>query len=511
MVKPEKLSSVSALGELTKGLRSYVKRPNIYGYNPHLKQEEFHRAIEKIRLLIGGNRSGKTVGGIAEDVFRLRGQHPYQRVPEPPVRGRIVGVDFLNGVEQILKPELARWLPIGDLKGGSWYTAYDNQERELTLENGSTLQFRSYEQDTDKFAGVSLHFVHMDEEPPQPIYKECLARTIDTGGVLYLTLTPVEGMTWLYDEVYEPGQTKQNANIKVIVVDTTENPHLSAGEIDIFISTLTDEEREARIHGKYSERGGLIYKSFGEAHIIDEFDHKRNDLVIACSMDHGFNNPTAWLWFAVDSDERVVLFHEYYESGRTVDYHAEQVREINQRLKCYPEYSVGDPSIRNTDPITGTSILEEYSKYDVFIIPGNNDVSAGIVRVARFLKQSGDRPNLLVTKNCENTIREFRRYRWAKYASSKSQYQNNLRESPQKKDDHCMDALRYFIMSRPDLSFIGSDVAPRQPIPGLGSIAAEDVFVDHPSKPKTREEYVPIATTTGETQWMIYDNIEGTD
>jgi hypothetical protein len=296
-------------------------------------------------------------------------------------------------------------------------------------------------------------------------------------------MTPVEGMTWLYDEIYEPGMLRQNPNIFVVEVDMTDNPYLSEGEIQIFISTLTEDEKSARVHGKYVHRGGLIYKSFDpKIHVIDEFDFKQPGLMIACSMDHGFNNPTCFGWFAVDREERVVQFHEHYESGQTVDYHANKFHEINQQLDIRPEYIVGDPSIRNTQAITGTSISEEYAKYGVYIILGNNQVKDGIGRVARFLARRKDesnsekvgKPGLLITKDCQQTIKEYRRYRWKTYHSKKSQHDNNALEIPQKKDDHAMDMTRYFIMSRPDLTpGILAQEPPRQNPLGLPTVASD--------------------------------------
>src|SRR5690348_3156037 len=85
--------------------------PNINAYKPHPKQVDFHAAEQKRRLYIGGNRSGKTTGGIVEDIWWLTHRHPYRRIPDRPIHGRIVCVDFLNGIEKIIKPQLKQWIP----------------------------------------------------------------------------------------------------------------------------------------------------------------------------------------------------------------------------------------------------------------------------------------------------------------------------------------------------------------------------------------------------------------
>ena len=439
-----------ALRTLAEGMRNQVLRPNIYGYNPHEKQVEFHNSIARKRIFLGGNRSGKTVGGGAESVMWLTGKHPYITTPKPPVRGRCVSVDFINGVEKIVKPEVARWMPASELKGGSWEKAYNKELRILTLENGSTLEFMSMDQDVDKFAGTSRHFIWFDEEPPRDIYIECLQRLLDTGGSFWITMTPVDGMSsWIYDDLYL--KAKEDTDIKVVTVDMGDNPFINWGEANVLLSGLTDEEMEARKKGKFIQIGGLIYKMWDpNIHVKDEFAVPTDWLHVA-AMDHGYSNPTAWIWAAVNADGRVVIYDEYYVSGEIVRTHALAVHDINKRHERVPEYYVGDPSIRNVDPITGTSVLLEYMEYGVPIVLGNNDQKAGLNRVARYLAGVNGVPQLLITRNCTNLIREIGRLRWSQWANKKVRADKNSKEEQHKKDDHAADALRYLICSRPEL------------------------------------------------------------
>lgn len=448
---------ISAFRLLGEKLKSSSVRPNVYGYQPHAKQLRFHSSMAKKRLYIGGNRSGKTTGGIVEDIWWLTGRHPYRETPPPPVRGRIVSVDFVNGIEGIIIPEISRWLPPSDLINGSWSDSYSKEMRILTLANNSFVEFKSYDQDLDKFAGTSRHFIHFDEEPPEIIYTENKARLIDTGGSFWITMTPVDGMTWIHDTIYEPGILGTSTeDIEVIEVDMTENPHLSIVEVQSFLDGLDEEERTARGQGKFVQLGGLVYKKFdpkpGGDHVLKEFQVPPKDYIWAVSLDHGFNNPTAILWHCISPDGRVLTFDEHYASHMTVDQHAQKIHEINKRHGRAPDYYVADPSIRNTDPITGTSIHQEYIKYGIPFTLANNDVKAGIIRVNRYLEVLGDgAPMWRVTQNCSNLIKEMRKYRWKTYSNRKLQSQNNAFDTPHKKDDHACDSLRYFIMSRPEL------------------------------------------------------------
>lgn len=453
-----------AFTALTTGLRQAATRPTIYGYKPLEKQVLFHSSGAKGRLFLGGNRSGKTVGGAAEAVMWLTGKHKFLRTPPPPVRGRCVSVDFVNGVEKIVRPEIAKWMPLSELKGNSWESAYDRELRTLYLENGSFLEFMSYDQDLDKFAGTSRHFVWFDEEPPHSIFNECLIRLIDTGGHWWITMTPVNGMTWVYDTVYIPGRV--DPNIYVVETGIDDNLTLSVSEIDSIISLMPKDEKDARRHGKFMAIGGLIYKQFTSDCILPPvvdsvyWPNLKKEWTHFRMMDHGFNNPTAWLFGCADTDGRMIIYDELYVDHMVVSEVAKLVHLKQRDLGLPPAYTVGDPSIVNSDPITGTSVHIEYANSGVYIAPGNNDVHAGINLVAQRLEQK----LLFVTRNCEQTIREFSKYRWATWATARTRDEKNAKEEPHKKDDHAMDALRYGVASRPIME---GKVFPSTPMPDV--------------------------------------------
>lgn len=448
--KRKQSSTREVLRGIASGLRVAAVRPNINGYTPHPKQEIFHQSDSRGKLFIGGNRSGKTVGGATEGVWWATGRHPFRRVPQPPTFGRVVSVDFINGVEKIVRPEIARWLPASELRGGTWSSAYDKELKTLTLDNGSTIEFMSYDQELEKFAGTSRDWTWFDEEPPQDIFTECKMRLLDRAGSWWITMTPVEGMTWVFDDIYE--KAPDDPSLLVVEVDTTENPTINSGEIDLLMAGMSEDEKVARIHGQFVRRGGLIYKNFSKTrNVIDPLIPPVEWLHFA-GMDSGINNPTVWLWAAVDREGRIVIYDEHYESGKVVAYHAEKVHLKNVEHERVPSYYVGDPSIRNQDVITGTSILIEYTEAGIPILLGNNDVPAGIDRVYKMLGEVNNPSlptKLFITRNCINTIWEIQRYRWSTWATKKHNFEKNKKEEPHKKDDHAMDALRYMIASRP--------------------------------------------------------------
>lgn len=461
MAKPkEQPKLLDVQKEMAAALRRTTLRPSISGYKPQPHQEAFHNATAKVRLFIGGNRSGKTVGGAAESVMWLSGKHPVHSLEHPPpVRGRAVGIDFENGINRIILPEIARWIPPSLLKNGSWEDSYAKGERTLYLENFSQCEFLSNDQEVSKHAGTSRHFIWLDEECDEAIFNENYARTIDTKGMLWMTVTPLQELSWTYDRLYMKSKAGDK-NIYVVEVSSSENAYISKAELELLVDGLNEDEKEARLHGTYIRQSGTIFKdSLSDKNFIDPIvntDRWSQFLskwgFIGC-LDHGYTNPTAFYVLAYDKEGRVIVCHEYYERGRVVQDNAMAILSRLQQIGLANrlEYIVADPSIANSDPITGTSIQAEYAEHGLYLSLGNNDVHAGLNRMMnRFKKQL-----IYVTRDCENLNWELPRYRWDKFASRKIAGRRNAKETPMKKDDHGIDAIRYGIMSRPAL--LGED------------------------------------------------------
>ena len=460
MAKNE-LDFSEALRRLGEGLQEAAHQPNLYDYVPSSKQLLFHTDTNPDRLYIGGNRSGKSLGSTIEAIWWLTHSHPYRQTPEGPIRGRVVAVDFLNGVDKIILPLYQQWLPKSFLINGSWSDSYSRERHVLTLNNGSFVEFMSQDQDLDKFAGSSRHFVHFDEECPKSVYQECIARLVDTGGVWWMSQTPVQGMEWIYDDIYMPAKEGKK---KIGIVEATmqDNPTLSKDAIDRFMAELTEEERLIRTQGQYVHLGGAVFPDFTPStHCIEKGKFKPTPSHrIIRTMDSGYTNPTVWLWLAVDEDNNVTVFKEHYAAKKTVAEHAAIVNQITKDLerdyKVKVWLTTGDPSIKQTKEHTGTSILQEYQRAGIYIavdmIP--KDRRIGLERIRQYMKwnKKSNRPYLMVTDDCPNLIAELPKLRWKKWASPKIAEQNNKHEDIRDKDNHAYDALKYAMTFLSDLA-----------------------------------------------------------
>lgn len=512
----EAISLSQLLAQASSDLATSAVAPNIFMYKPHPKQCNFHESYLREKLFIGGNRSGKTVANVTECIWWLTKRHPDRpdiNAMVEPVRGRWITTSFVDGVEKIALPMFRQFLPASDLIDGSWDKSYDRYRRTLTLANGSFIEFMSYDQELEKFAGTSRHFCAFDEEPPQAIFIECRMRLIDTKGSWWISMTPVEGMSWVYHIVYEPAVIK-SARPQTLVVEirTGENPYLDAQEIDAAMEGLSEGDVSARKDGKFIELGGKVYPTFNiRQHRNTDGFVPDNTMTVYTSYDHGWRHPAAWLWHAVMANGHVITFHEIIVSGKTVKELSDEVKEYEANYLTPKGITIyarpADPACGQTSGINGMSILQTYALEGIFLstenIPrGAGSVAVGLDKVQQYLKIDEDTqtPFWQYTPNCSILEKQMGDLRWKKYTSRKLDYENAPRTEIHKKDDDGPDSMRYFFTMMPDL-FIGDTKEERLPTTSVGQFSAVPAFsglaeAEDGVLPNTGSDYIVYSGNT---------------
>ena len=174
----------------------------------HEKQLAFHRCPKRNRWVFGGNRSGKTECGAVEVVWRARGIHPYRE--NKPTEGWVVSLtrEVQRDVAQrkVLSYLKKEWIADVVMVSGKASQPEGGVVDYIVVHNvfGSTsrIGFKSCESGREKFQGASLDYVWFDEEPPEDVYDECRMRVVDRRGELFGTMTPLKGLTFVYDKIY---------------------------------------------------------------------------------------------------------------------------------------------------------------------------------------------------------------------------------------------------------------------------------------------------------------------
>ncbi len=419
------------------------------GSKIHHKQLQFHKCTKKNRWVFGGNRSGKTECGAVETIWLARGIHPF-KPNKPNVECWVVSLStqVQRDVAQakILYYLDSSWIEdivmISGKRSSMGMGVIDTIVIRNVFGGLSKIGFKSCDQGREKFQGTSLDFVWFDEEPPQDIYLECKMRVLDKGGEIFGTMTPLKGLTWVYNTIYLNEQ--QDDEVWHIHMEWADNPFLNEREVAKLTASLSKEELDARRYGLFAGASGLVYSEFNESiHVIEPFDvpHEWYDNI---SIDPGLKNPLSCHWYAVDYDGNVYVIAEHYEADKDIVYHSDQIKKICNQL-CWPRDREGrvqaliDSAANQKTLASAKNVTELFYDYGIKVNPRvNKDMFSGIQRVKSYLKNAQGQARLFIFANCTNMIREIKSYFW----------QTN--DKPVKRDDHAMDDLRYYIMSRPD-------------------------------------------------------------
>jgi len=426
---------------------------NLKSYNTgrkkHRKQIAFHKCKKRNRWVFGGNRTGKTECGAVEVVYIARGIHPYRENLKEST-GWVVSLSS-QVQRDVAQAKILHYLNrdwIADIvmqsgkKGSPEYGIIDYILVKTVFGGVSKIGFKSCDQGREKFQGASLDYVWFDEEPPEDIYHECRMRVFDKRGHIFGTMTPLKGLSWVYDEIYL--NKNNNPEVWYITMEWADNPFLSKEEIKLLSSSMSPEQLEARCFGRFCAASGLVYPEFDpQVHVIDPFPVPK-EWQDNISIDPGLNNPLSCHWYAVDFDGNVYVVAEHYEAGRDIFYHSQKIKEISDRLGWKRDSggrlcALIDSAAGQRTLASQKSVCELFRECGINVNPRvNKDLFSGISRVKSYLKSADGRTRLYIFKNCVNMIREFKGYFWGEG------------DVPKKGDDHALDELRYYIMSRPE-------------------------------------------------------------
>ena len=412
----------------------------------HLKQMEFHKCAKRNRWVFGGNRTGKTECGAVEAVWLARGIHPYKR--NKRTDGWVVSLSrhvqrevAQKKILHYLNPD---WIADVVMESGKSQNPASGIIDFIAVKNVfgtvSTIGFKTCEAGREKFAGASLDYVWFDEEPPEDIYDECAMRVVDKKGLLFGTMTPLLGLTFVYKRIYL--NPNNDPEVWHIFMEWADNPYLDPDEVNRVSAAMTDAELDVRRFGRFVDAKGAVYTEFDERiHVIPPFAVPE-DWQYLLSIDPGLNNPLSCHWYAVDYDGNVYVVAEHFEAGKSVAYHAERIKAISAaigwrtdargRISALIDSAAGQHTL-NAEKSVAELFCDNGILVDTHV---NKDLFSGINRVKQYLMTDG-KPRLFVFDSCVNLIRELKSYRWGDG------------DRPVKTDDHAVDELRYLLMSRP--------------------------------------------------------------
>jgi phage terminase large subunit-like protein len=299
-------------------------RNKLSRYKPYPKQVEFHNAgaNKRERLFRAGNQLGKTWSSAYEVAFHLTGMYPdwwkgkrWNRA----VTGWALGESMESTRDTMQRLILGRpgeWgtgtipaeLLIGEPKRAQGIADSVDCIFVRHISGGvSRLYFKSYEKGRSKLQGETLDFAALDEEPPLDIYTEVLTRTNATKGIVWITFTPLLGMSQVVMRFLQE-ESPDRADINMTIEDVG---HYSREDIERIVASYPEHEREARAKGIPILGSGRIFP-IAEKDIVVEPFQIPDVWPQICGLDFGWDHPAAGAWLAWDRDNDIIYLHDSY-------------------------------------------------------------------------------------------------------------------------------------------------------------------------------------------------------
>jgi hypothetical protein len=215
------------------------------------------------RIIVGGNKSGKSTWGTIESILWVQGIHPFRKTPRPPVYIRIVTPDLpFPKRPHPIRDMLKTWSPPMWLRGRNWTTAWGDNARTLWFENGSKIEFVSGGQEALQQAGAwHVAAVWYDEAIAEYHFKENLMRLDVDGSAWWFTFCPANCGTepWIFERWFSP-KSEPHPDVEIFQVSTRGNAHnLPEGKIEEMQASLLPHEIASRIEGEFSDVEGRVY------------------------------------------------------------------------------------------------------------------------------------------------------------------------------------------------------------------------------------------------------------
>jgi phage terminase large subunit-like protein len=409
--------------ELERAKRELIQRAatnRLATYRPYTKQKDFHAAGARFRerLFMAGNQLGKTIGGGFEAAIHATGKYPDwwdgRRFDKPTVgwAAGVTGESTRDTVQRVLlgRPNAhgTGSIPKDDIvetvSARGVADLVDTIRIKHCSGGVSTISLKSYEKGRAKWQGETLDWVWFDEEPDAGIYTEGLTRTNATGGLVWMTFTPLMGMSDVVGRfLLEPSNDR---HVTTMTIEDAE--HYTPEQRAQIIKSYPSHEREARANGVPVLGSGRVFP-------IAEEDIKCAAFPIPNTwpriggLDFGWDHPFAAVDLAWDRDtDRIYITRSYRQRETTPVFHAAALKPWGAWLPwAWPHDGL------QHDKGSGEQLAVEYRNAGLNMLPeratfsdGSFGVEAGITRLLQRM-QTG---RLKVFEHLGDWFEEFRLY-----------------------------------------------------------------------------------------------------
>lgn len=448
-VEPPSKVDFAALEAISKSLGDLADRKKwnrAEFFQPYPKQLRFFEmgAEFKERLFMAGNQLGKSEAGAFETKCHLTGRYPAWwkgRRFTHPVRAWADGETstLVRDVQQKklfgppgVEAELGTgYVPREDIVDASLARgvtdAYDTVQVQWHHPDGtkggiSTLTFKSYEQGRQKHQGEPVDFIWCDEEPPEDVYGEIVTRTTATKGMVFMTFTPLKGMSavvrsFISPDPVVPGEPPRDPMQKTWVNMTIYDVgHYTDAERASIIASYPKHMREARAKGIPTLGSGRIFE-YGEEALMEPpipSIHVPLYWRKIWGTDFGIEHPFGAVLLLHDADNDVLhIHHTYRQSGALPITHAQAMKRVGANVPVAWPHDGNKRQAEGIDETTTTTLAAIYRKHGLLMLgthatlnTGGFSTEAGIMQVLEYMNEG----RLRVASHLTDWFEEFRLY-----------------------------------------------------------------------------------------------------
>lgn len=259
---------------------------SLLDYQWHDTALRFIHSKAKVRVIITGNQAGKSKTAMLDLAMRELGIHPVRSRNNLTKPVRCVSKclpkndeDEENAQYNEFKIMYPKDLILKDVTARSSI---------LTVKSISgdknRIEFLSKNMDLDAFMSTQRSALYQDEEIERVKFTESLMRLLRAGGDVVVTLTPVKGLDWTYDDLWmkaskiyrskticdkfhlPPVETNSKGkDIEIFCWATDDNPVLDTDDVDRIMEQVgaeDDDDLAMRRYGVFKQVTGRMYKNF---------------------------------------------------------------------------------------------------------------------------------------------------------------------------------------------------------------------------------------------------------
>ena len=407
------------------------------GYEPHSKgQWDVHMSEARFRVIVCGRRWGKSYS-ISQEVTAYLGKEGAQICVIGPTYSHADIV--FNEVTRRVVQEQA--YPVKKVTGYEIETKWGSKVLKKSADKPESILGRGYD------LVVIDEFSVLKEE----IWTQYIRPTLtDRQGDALLIGTP-RGFNYAY-HLYRNSLTDPEwASFRN---PTWTNPLISPKEIGVAKEQLPDLLFRQEYGAEFVAVGGMVYPFQPDVHIDKSFHPITQYSRVIGGVDWGFANPAAIVLGGVvcENPLTIHIFHEWTDTRQTTPEVVERLQKLQKEFNVV-EFFV-DPS--------AADLIQQAYQAGVRTAKANNDIPGGIASVAAMMEQGP--PRLTFGAGLSQIVYEITHYRYEDTLSGA------VKERPEKRDDHCMDAMRYMVMGARDSyqPFDGVSSGTRLDMSGLG-------------------------------------------